>query len=42
MCEDYTVLLSVVTCHQTWSLHNIARKDEIVHLAIIGMYEEIF
>ncbi|XP_050459393.1 ionotropic receptor 93a-like [Cataglyphis hispanica] len=33
--RDYTVLLSVVTCHQTWSLHNIARKDEIVHLAII-------
>ncbi|XP_029675153.1 ionotropic receptor 93a-like [Formica exsecta] len=32
--RDYTVLLSVATCHKTWSLHNVARKDEIVHLAI--------
>ncbi|XP_072742853.1 ionotropic receptor 93a isoform X1 [Anoplolepis gracilipes] len=32
--RDYTVLLSVATCSQTWSLHNAARKDDIVHLAI--------
>ncbi|EZA54910.1 ObirIr93a [Ooceraea biroi] len=32
--RDYTVLLSVATCFQTWSLHDIARKEELVHLAI--------
>ncbi|XP_029164005.1 ionotropic receptor 93a-like [Nylanderia fulva] len=32
--RDYTALLSVATCPQTWNLHNIARKDEILHLAI--------
>nr|XP_012227959.1 PREDICTED: uncharacterized protein LOC105675403 isoform X2 [Linepithema humile] len=32
--RDYTVLLSVATCYQTWSLHDVARKEELVHLAI--------
>ncbi|KAL6263497.1 hypothetical protein P5V15_006288 [Pogonomyrmex californicus] len=32
--RDYTVLLSVATCHQMWSLHDAARKEELVHLAI--------
>lgn len=35
--KDYTVLLSVATCHQTWSLHDVARKEELVHLAITGI-----
>ncbi|XP_011686860.1 PREDICTED: glutamate receptor ionotropic, delta-2-like [Wasmannia auropunctata] len=32
--RDYTVLLSVATCHQMWSLHEAARKEELIHLAI--------
>lgn len=32
--RDYTVLLSVTTCDQTWNLYNAVRKDEIIHLAI--------
>ncbi|XP_039311074.1 ionotropic receptor 93a-like [Solenopsis invicta] len=32
--RDYTVLLSVTTCHQMWSLHDAARKEELIHLAI--------
>ncbi|XP_018374481.1 PREDICTED: uncharacterized protein LOC108768527 [Trachymyrmex cornetzi] len=32
--QDFTVLLSVTSCYQMWSLHDAARKDEVVHLAI--------
>ncbi|KYN41871.1 Glutamate receptor delta-2 subunit [Trachymyrmex septentrionalis] len=32
--RDFTVLLSVTSCYQMWSLHDAARKEELVHLAI--------
>ncbi|XP_077271963.1 LOW QUALITY PROTEIN: ionotropic receptor 93a [Temnothorax americanus] len=32
--RDYTALLSVTTCHRMWELHDAARKEELVHLAI--------
>ncbi|XP_032665741.1 LOW QUALITY PROTEIN: ionotropic receptor 93a-like [Odontomachus brunneus] len=32
--RDFTALLSVATCEQTWSLHDAASKEEVVHLAI--------
>ncbi|XP_012536819.1 ionotropic receptor 93a isoform X2 [Monomorium pharaonis] len=32
--RDYTVLLSVTMCQQMWSLHDTARKEELIHLAI--------
>lgn len=40
--EDYTVLLTVARCEQMWSLHEEARKEELVHLAITGTYKKIF
>lgn len=33
---DYTVLLSVASCQQTWNLFQRARKEKLVHLAITG------
>nr|XP_034179469.1 ionotropic receptor 93a-like isoform X2 [Osmia lignaria]XP_034179470.1 ionotropic receptor 93a-like isoform X2 [Osmia lignaria] len=32
--QDYTILLSVATCYLTWRLHETARKEELIHLAI--------
>nr|ARN17849.1 ionotropic receptor 3 [Cephus cinctus] len=32
--RDYTVLLSIVTCDETWRLFKIAQKEHLVHLAI--------
>ncbi|XP_043276414.1 ionotropic receptor 93a isoform X4 [Venturia canescens] len=34
LARDYTVLLSVASCHETWSLFQRARKEKLVHLAI--------
>ncbi|XP_015433115.1 PREDICTED: uncharacterized protein LOC107189154 [Dufourea novaeangliae] len=32
--QDYTILLSVATCHLTWRLHEAARKEDLIHLAL--------
>ncbi|XP_018392556.1 PREDICTED: uncharacterized protein LOC108771698 [Cyphomyrmex costatus] len=32
--RDFTVLLSVASCYQMWSLHDAARKEDLIHLAI--------
>ncbi|KAG7190375.1 hypothetical protein KM043_006484 [Ampulex compressa] len=32
--RDYTILLSVALCHRSWQLHELARKAELVHIAI--------
>lgn len=40
--KDYMVLLSVATCQQMWTLHEAARKEALVHLAITGTYKKVF
>ncbi|XP_026674967.1 ionotropic receptor 93a [Ceratina calcarata] len=35
--QDYTILLSIASCNSTWRLHRIARKEELVHLAITDL-----
>ncbi|XP_046750223.1 uncharacterized protein LOC124413578 [Diprion similis] len=32
--RDYTVLLSITTCHETWKLYHQAKREDLVHIAI--------
>ncbi|XP_046624536.1 uncharacterized protein LOC124307152 [Neodiprion virginianus] len=32
--RDYTALLSITTCHETWKLFHQAKREDLVHIAI--------